>query len=110
MFQNTCLAWSKNGSPVAPMVKYPFKVHVWVAINISGKVGIHLFTENLDRHLYREILNNHLYNGADALLGHKWIFQQDNDPVMIEVFNVREGVEVVIRIMYLITNHGGLYT
>ena len=30
--------------------------------------------------------------------------------VMIEVFSVREGVEVVIRIMYLITNHGGLYT
>ena len=80
MFRNTCLAWSKNRSPVAPMVKYLFKVHVWAAINISGKVGIHLFTENLDRHLYREILNNHLYNSADALLGHKWIFQQDNDP------------------------------
>jgi hypothetical protein len=34
----------------------------------------------------------------------------DTTCVMIEVFSVGEGVEVVIRIMYLITNHGGLYT
>jgi transposase len=80
MFRNTCLAWSKGGDPVAPMVKHPFKVHVWGAVNIHGKVGIHLFTENLDRHLYREILNDHLYENANALLGHQWIFQQDNDP------------------------------
>ena len=49
-------------------------------INIKGKIGIHIFTENLDRHLYQEILNNHLYNNANNLLGHRWIFQQDNDP------------------------------
>jgi len=80
MFSNTCLAWSKNADPVSPMVKHPFKVHVWAAANIHGKIDIHLFTENLDRHLYREILNNHLYHNANALLGHQWIFQQDNDP------------------------------
>jgi len=62
------------------MVKHPFKAHVWAAINIRGKIGIHIFTENLDRHLYREILNNHLHNNANNLLGHRWIFQQDNDP------------------------------
>ena len=37
-------------------------------------------------------------------------FKSRRQTVMIEVFNVREGVEVVIQIMYLITNHGGLYT
>jgi transposase len=80
MFRNTCLAWSKGGRPVAPMVKHPFKVHVWAAVSVHGKVGIHLFTENLDRHLYRQILNDHLYNNANALLGRRWVFQQDNDP------------------------------
>src|SRR6185436_18574602 len=54
--------------------------HVWAAINIKGKIGIHIFTENLDRHLYRKILNNHLYDNADNVLGHRWVFQQDNDP------------------------------
>jgi hypothetical protein len=80
MFRNTCLAWTRSENPVAPMVKHPFKVHMWAAVNICGKIGMHLFTENLDRHLYRRILNNHLYNNADNKLGHQWIFQQDNDP------------------------------
>src|SRR5690242_20727909 len=59
------------------MVKHPFKAHVWAAINIKGKIGIHIFTENLNRHLYREILDNHLYDNS---LGHFWVFQQDNVP------------------------------
>ena len=80
MFRNTTLAWSRDGKPIQPMVKHPFKVHVWAAINIKGKIGMHMFTENLDRHLYRQILDDHLYNNADELLGHRWIFQQDNDP------------------------------
>ena len=62
------------------MVKHPFKVHVWAAINVKGKIGMHIFQENLDRHLYRQILDDHLYNNANNLLGHRWIFQQDNDP------------------------------
>jgi transposase len=80
MFRNTTLAWSKDGKPIQPMVKHPFKIHVWGAINVKGKIGMHMFTENLDRHLYRQILDDHLYNNADELLGHRWIFQQDNDP------------------------------
>ena len=48
-------------------------------INVKGKIGIHLFTENLDRHLYRKILDDHLYNNANSLHGHAWVFQQDND-------------------------------
>jgi transposase len=80
MFRNTCRAWSKGEKPVAPMVKHPFKVHVWAAVNIRGKVGFHLFTENLDRHLYRKILNDHLYNNAGTVVGRQWVFQQDNDP------------------------------
>ena len=80
MFSNTIRAWSHNAQTIAPMVKYPFKVHVWAAISAKGKVGIHLFTENLDRHLYRKILNDQLYDNANALHGRNWIFQQDNDP------------------------------
>ncbi len=80
MFTNTIRAWSHDAQPVAPMVKHPFKVHVWGAISVKGKVGIHLFTENLDHHLYRKILNDHLYNNANMLHGHNWVFQQDNDP------------------------------
>ena len=51
------------------MVKHPFKVHVWGAINFKGKVGLYVFTGNLDRHLYRQILNEQLYDNADALVG-----------------------------------------
>lgn len=80
MFRNTTLAWSRDGKPIQPMVKHPFKVHVWAAINVKGKIGMHMFTENLDRHLYRQILNDHLYSNANELLGRRWIFQQDNDP------------------------------
>jgi transposase len=80
MFRNTVLAWSRNAQPVAPMVKHPFKIHVWAAISIKGKIGMHMFKENLDRHLYRQILNDHLYDNANAIHGRRWIFQQDNDP------------------------------
>jgi len=80
MFCNTIRAWSREKKPIQPMAKHPFKAHVWAAINIKGKIGIHIFTENLDRHLYRKILNNHLYDNADNVLGHRWVFQQDNDP------------------------------
>ncbi|CAH1765531.1 10560_t:CDS:2 [Entrophospora sp. SA101] len=79
-FRNTMLAWSREKKPVQPMVKHPLKVLDWGAINFKGKVGIHIFTENLDRHLYRKILNEQLYNNADALVGGQWVFQQDNDP------------------------------
>ena len=51
------------------MVKHPFKVHVWGAISIKGKISIHMFTENLDRHLYCQILNEHLYDNASAMHG-----------------------------------------
>jgi transposase len=80
MFCNTLPAWSRDGKPIAPMVKHPFKVHVWGAISVKGKIGMHMFTENLDRHLYRQILDEHLYDNANAMHGNRWVFQQDNDP------------------------------
>ena len=67
MFSNTIHAWSHNAQLIAPIVKHPFKVHVWVAISAKGKIGIHLFTENLDYHLYWKILNDQLYDNANAL-------------------------------------------
>jgi len=80
MFHNTLLTWSRDAKPIAPMVKHPFKVHVWAAISVKGKIRIHLFTENLDHHLYHKILNDNLYDNANALYGRRWVFQQDNDP------------------------------
>ena len=29
MFCNTLPAWSRDAKPIAPMVKHPFKVHIW---------------------------------------------------------------------------------
>jgi transposase len=79
--RNTCLAWSRSGKPVAPMVKHPFKLHVWGAICARGRVGMCTFTENMDRHLYRQILNENLYDNASSIYGRqRWVFQQDNDP------------------------------
>ncbi|CAH1766978.1 13664_t:CDS:2, partial [Entrophospora sp. SA101] len=67
LFRNTMLPWSRKKKPVKPIIKHPLKVYVWGAINFKGKVGIHIFTENLDHHLYRKVLNEQLYNNADAL-------------------------------------------
>jgi hypothetical protein len=36
------------------------------AISVKGKIGMHMFTENLDRHLY---LNENLYGNANAMYG-----------------------------------------
>jgi DDE superfamily endonuclease/Transposase len=80
MFRNTCLAWSQGGTPITPMVKHPFKLHVWAAISMQGKIGFYSFTQNMDRHLYRKILNENLYENATTKHQKRWIFQQDNDP------------------------------
>ncbi|GBB93462.1 hypothetical protein RclHR1_02180004 [Rhizophagus clarus] len=79
MFCNTLSAWSRDAKPIASMVKHPFKIHVWGAISVKGKIGMHMFIENLDRNLYRQILNEHLYDNANAMHDRRWVFQQDND-------------------------------
>jgi len=56
MFRNTCLAWFRTDKPVVPMVKHPFKLHMWGAISTRRKIVMHVFTENMDRHLYLEII------------------------------------------------------
>ena len=81
------------------MVKHPYKVHVWVMISTKGKIGMHLFTENLDRHLYQKILNEHLYDNADALHCHNWIFP-DMNPIE-NVWAVLKG-KVKKKIKYLV--------
>ena len=47
IFCNTLPAQSRDKKPIAPMVKHPFKVHVWGVISIKGKIGIYIFTKNL---------------------------------------------------------------
>ena len=66
---------------IAPMVKHPFKLHMWGAICARVKFGMCTFIENMDQHLYRKILNENLYENAVSIYENQcWIFQQDNDP------------------------------
>ena len=65
--------------PIAPMVKHPFKLHVWATISMQGKIGFYLFTQNIDQHLYQKILNENLYENVTTKHKKWWIFQQDNN-------------------------------
>ena len=82
MFQNTQKVFYKVGTqpPQKPMVKHPYKVHVWGAFSAKGPIGILIFTGIMDGAFYREILNENLFENANNVMGRHWIFQQDNDP------------------------------
>src|ERR1043166_3030484 len=82
MFQNTQKVFYKVGTqpPQKPMVKHPYKVHVWGAFSAKGPIGILIFTCIMDGAFYREILNENLFKNANNVMGRRWIFQQDNDP------------------------------
>ncbi|CAB4396436.1 unnamed protein product [Rhizophagus irregularis] len=69
-----------NPHPVHPMVKQPYKVHVWDAFCRQGPIGVALFTENMNSAKYREILQSQLLPNAYHA-GYGWNFQQDNAPM-----------------------------
>ncbi|KAG9297490.1 hypothetical protein G9A89_020892 [Geosiphon pyriformis] len=52
--------------PIIPMLNHPFKLRVWVAISKRGKLGFHIFTENL--HHLNPI--KHLWDEVDRRLRH----------------------------------------
>jgi len=81
MFQNTQKVFYKAGTkpPQKPMVKHPYKVHVWGAFSIKGRIGFLMFTGIMDGAFYREILNENLFENADSIMRRGWVFQQDND-------------------------------
>lgn len=62
-----------------PMVKHPYKVHVWSAFSMRDTVSFHMFTENMNGELYCQILANNLAN-IQTVMGRGWVFQQDNNP------------------------------
>jgi transposase len=80
-FSNTQLVRYKAGStrPSRPMVKHPYKVHVWGAFSRQGPIGIELFTGNMNSEKYCEILQSQLVPNAHSA-GYGWRFQQDNAP------------------------------
>ncbi|CAB4490388.1 unnamed protein product [Rhizophagus irregularis] len=81
-FRNTQIVHYKAGNPhpVHPMVKHPYKVHVWDAFCHQGPIGVALFTENMNSAKYREILQSQLLPNAYHA-GYGWNFQQDNAPM-----------------------------
>ncbi|CAB4393067.1 unnamed protein product [Rhizophagus irregularis] len=81
-FRNTQIVRYKAGNPhpVHPMVKHPYKVHVWGAFCHQGPIGVALFTENMNSAKYREILQSQLLPNAYHA-GYGWNFQQDNAPM-----------------------------
>ena len=81
MFRNTQKVFYKAGTkpPQKPMVKHPYKVHVWGAFSIKGRIGFLMFTGIMDGAFYREILNENLFENADSIMRRGWVFQQDND-------------------------------
>lgn len=82
MFRNTKLVRYRLGDPrpQRPMVKHPYKVHVWAAFSEKGPVGFHLFTETMNAQKYCEILEQHLFPNASRA-GSRWRFQHDNAPM-----------------------------
>ncbi|CAG8656374.1 3884_t:CDS:2 [Rhizophagus irregularis] len=65
-FRNTQIVHYKAGNPhpVHPMVKHPYKVHVWDAFCRQRPIGVALFTENMNSAKYREILQSQLLPNA----------------------------------------------
>ena len=76
MFRNTQKVFYKAGTkpPQKPMVKHPYKVHVWGAFSIKGQIGVLLFTGNMDSAFYREILKENLFDNAKSIMGRSWVF------------------------------------
>jgi len=69
-----------NQRPQRPMVKHPYKVHVWGAFSANGPIGFVLFTETMNAQKYCEILEQHLFPNASRA-GPRWRFQHDNAPM-----------------------------
>ncbi|GBC03809.1 hypothetical protein RclHR1_05330008 [Rhizophagus clarus] len=80
-FRNTQIVRYKAGNlrPSHPMIKHPYKVHVWGAFSHQGPIGVALFTGKINSAKYREILQFQLLPNAYHA-GYGWKFQQDNAP------------------------------
>jgi hypothetical protein len=68
-----------NSHPSHPMVKHPYKVHIWDAFCHQGPIGVALFTGKMNSAKYHEILQSQLLPNAYHA-GYGWKFQQDNAP------------------------------
>ena len=61
IFDNNKQGWFKSGaSESIDMDHYAGRLNVWAAISEQGKVGIHVFEQNLKSDVYLDILQNHL--------------------------------------------------
>ena len=79
MFRNTQQVRVKcrKPRPSKPMVKHPYKVHLWGAFSKRGPIGFYLFTGRINAKKYCEILTEKLFPNASRA-GRQWHFQQDN--------------------------------
>lgn len=81
LFRNTIRRWTlRPEKETKPVPKDRKKIMVWGAFSGKGTVGFFPFMEIMDSHLYVDILKNNLVESAKYQFGHRWTFQQDNDP------------------------------
>ncbi len=75
----------RGQSSVQNVPSHGFKVHAWGAISLFGKVGLRIFSNNLNSQGYCDILETTLLPGieesVEEYLGDQWIFAHDNHPV-----------------------------
>ena len=75
----------KGQRPTKYVPSHGFKVHVWGAISLFGKVGFHTFTESFKAKTCCKILENILLPGVENSIeqyyGDDWSLMQDNHPV-----------------------------
>ncbi|GES77825.1 transposable element Tcb1 transposase [Rhizophagus clarus] len=69
MFQTFCNSQivrykASNLCPSHPMVKHPYKVHVWGAFSRQGLIGVALFTGKMNSAKYHEILQFQLLSNT----------------------------------------------
>ena len=99
IFDNNKVGWFKSDySDPLLQDQYSGKLNVWCAISCKGKVGIEVFTKNLNSTKYIEILSNYLIPNADRLFQNNWFLQQDKHPTHRSIETTRflnNNIEVI---------------
>lgn len=101
-------AWQKKNQEVPQLEevqeRYCHKINVWVAISVFGKMGIHIYKENLNQQVYNNILSTTLIPNIKKHYPYGAILQHDNHPVhkgseVIKYLNSRRVSNIIVNIL-----------